>query len=327
MCELSDNPPEYFHCPVKPLPPGNPHAPFVDIVITIQFDDYPSETGWVLESMPDFRNIVFRPFGTYKSKSSMDENNSMSEKVSVQSGRFYMLSVLDEFADGFCCSVGEGSFRVESGDGDSTFVDTTPGILMSSHALRRTFYVEEPNGANSPDYVTIVVTPGIGADPSRLLLVALDNMMYETLMLYEIRPFMVMNDSRTGTGGVIASRIFKVPVLGVEFGRQRYNVLVYDDNEEEASKASFEVYLGDIRPSNLLLAQSGNYGSRKDISRSFVLFKKEDEETSSKSPSYSPKTSNDANLTSTALANSNAQMSFFLTVLLMTTLSVNFSIR
>ena len=41
------------------------------------------------------------------------------------------------------------------------------------------------------------------------------------------------------------------------------------------AKASFEVYLGDANPNNLILAQGGNYGDKNNISRSFVLFKKQ----------------------------------------------------
>ena len=49
-----------------------------------------------------------------------------------------------------------------------------------------------------------------------------------------------------------------------------------DDNEDNAvtSRASFEVYLGDVRPENLKLAQSGNYGDKNNVARSFLLFKK-----------------------------------------------------
>ena len=91
-------------------------------------------------------------------------------------------------------------------------------------------------------------------------------------MLYEIRPFMVVNDARGSAGTMVMrySRIFKAPVFGVDFGSQRYNVYLYDDNEEVAS---FEIYLGDANPTNLILAQSGNYGDEENnISRSFVLF-------------------------------------------------------
>ena len=98
VCELSDSPPSYFNCPAKPYPPGSPYDPIVDLTVTLRFDDYRSETAWLLESIPDFRNVVFRPFGTYKDKSSVDENNAMSEIVTVHSNRWYMLSILDEFA-------------------------------------------------------------------------------------------------------------------------------------------------------------------------------------------------------------------------------------
>ena len=286
VCELSDKPPPYLKCPTKPLPEGSQDSPFVDINVVIRFDDYRTETAWLLESIPDFRDIEFNPFGTYKARNTVDENNSISKTVSVQSGRWYMLTIMDEFADGFCCSVGEGFFRVESGDGTSTIVDTTPGILWTPHDLRRAFYVEDPN-TKSSDYVSIVVTLGMGADPSKFLLLALENAMYESLMLYEIRPFVIVNDHRAGTGGgIIYTRTFRVPIFGVEFNRQRYNIMVYDDNKEEASRASFEVYLGDVQEENLLLAQSGNYGDKNNISRSFVLFKEEDIVPPSPDPSF-----------------------------------------
>lgn len=290
ICEVSDDPPAYFKCPPRPRPLGNPNDAMVDIKISFRFDDYRAETGWVLESIPDFRNIRYRPFGTYKSMNSVDANNSISETVSVQSGRFYMLSVLDEFADGFCCSVGEGYFKVDhAGNRGKPIVETTPGILWTPHSLRRAFYVSDPQKDEDsfpPDYVTIVVTLGMGADPGKFLLVALENIEYEALMTYEIRPFVSLdfdssrvsgistNSGSSASGTMIYSRAFKVPVLGVEFERQRYNVMVVDDNEGQTSKANFEVYLGEVHPNNLILGQSGNYGDGNNISRSFVLFKK-----------------------------------------------------
>ena len=190
VCELSDSPPEYFNCPTKPYPAGSSNDQLVDITVTIRFDDYRSETGWVLESMPDFRNIVFRQFGAYKPVSSVDENNSMSETVTVFSGRFYMLSILDEFADGFCCTSGEGFFRVDSDSGTEPLVDTTPGILWTPHALRRAFYVSPPDVVNPPNYITIVVTLSMGADPGKLLLVAVENVMvsFDEMALSDIYP-------------------------------------------------------------------------------------------------------------------------------------------
>jgi len=277
VCKLSDSPPNYLNCPMKPYPPGSPYDPVVDLTIIFRFDDYRSETGWILESMPDFRNVMFRGFGYYKPESTVDDDNAMSETISVQSNRFYMLSILDEFADGFCCQVGEGFFRVESATDEYPVVETTPGILWSPHALRRAFYVSPPGNTNPPSYVTIVITLGMGADPSKFLLVALENVMHEALMLYEIRPFITVTDSRTGAGTIVHSRSFKVPVLTADFNRQRYNVMVYDDNE--ASQASFEVYRGAAVPENLVLAQSGSYGDKNNISRSFVMFKKASIET------------------------------------------------
>jgi hypothetical protein len=300
VCELSDSPPAYFDCPAtsRPYPPGiSPYDPVVDLTITIHFDDYRRETGWLLESMPDFRNVAFRPFGTYRDASTVDERNSASEVVSVHSGRFYMLSVLDEFADGFCCAAGQGHFRVDSSAHEVPVVDTTPGILWSPHALRRAMYVAPPDapGGGPPNYVTIVITLGGGADPGNFLFVAVENVRYEALMLYEIRPFARTSDPRYAGGGGSSetptppsstpdySREFRVPVFGPGFKSQRYNIIVYDDNGDGGGggsneRASFEVYLGDVDPDSLILAQAGNYGDKNNISRSFVLFEKEEEE-------------------------------------------------
>jgi hypothetical protein len=283
VCEIADNPPAYFGCPMKPLPPGDANDPIVNIVVSFRLDDYRTETGWVLESMPDFRNIRYRPFGTYKEKSTVDAYNSFSEPVSLQSGRFYMLSVLDEFADGFCCSVGEGYFRVDYADRNGvsngmSIVGSTPGILWTPHALRRAFYVSSPDtNAKPTDYVTLVITLGMGADPGKLLLVALENMEYDALMLYEIRPFLDFNfdSSRfSSSGQLMYTRTYVVPVFGAEFNRQRYNVIVVDDNDDDTPKTSFEVYLGAVHPKNLVLSQTGDYGDGNNISRSFALFKK-----------------------------------------------------
>ena len=274
VCQLSDSPPAYLNCPTNSYPYESPYDPVVTITITIQFDDYRSETGWLLESMPDFRNIVFRGFGHYKSADSVDPTNSVSETVPIHAGRFYMLSILDEFADGFCCNVGEGYFRVEAATEEHPLVETTPGILWSPHALRRAFYLPNPGDSLPPHYVTIVVTLGMGADPGKFLLVALENVMYESLMLYEIRPFVIVTSSRAGLGTNVLSQTFRVPVFGADFKRQRYHVLVYDDNER--NRAGFEVYEGEADPENLILAQGGNY-DKNNISRSFVLFKKQKE--------------------------------------------------
>lgn len=278
VCQISDSPPPYMNCPTKPYPTINLNDILVDITITIRFDDYRSETGWLLESVPDFRNIVYRGFGHYRDRESVDDNYSMSETVTVHPGRFYMLSILDEFADGFCCIAGEGYFRVESENMEYPIVDTTPGILSSPHALRRAFYVPKPHNTDPTKYVTISVTLGAGAVPGNFFMIALENVMHEAMMLYEIHPFLVTANARVvdhqGSGSTIVySRMFIVPIFDEEFGRQRYTVLVIDDNE--APRASFEVYLGDAKPENLVLAQSGDYGEKNKVSRSFVLFKDE----------------------------------------------------
>jgi hypothetical protein len=279
ICELSDKPPEYMNCPLKPYPPGSIDSAPVEITITIKFDKYRGETSWLLETIPDFRNVAFRPFGTYSTISSVDEDNSISETLRVQSGRFYLLTLMDEYADGFCCDPesGDGFFHVHVNGESQPIVPPTKGILWSKHALRRAFYVREPNSVDQPTFITIVLTLGYGANPDDFLYLAVENIEYEVLMLYEIQPlFTTVQSSRFGESGSVYSQVYKVPVFDADFGMQQYNVISYDDNVG-APKASFSVYLGDKQPDNLLLAQSGNYGNnRNNVVRSFVLFKSND---------------------------------------------------
>ena len=227
----------------------------------------------------------------------------MSEVVSVHSGRFYMLSILDEFADGFCCISGEGYFRVDSSTDVNPVVDTTPGILWSSHSLRRVLYVPPPDATSPSNYITISITLGNGAVPGNFLFVAIESVKYDALMLYEIRPFVRTSDPS------IDSLVFRVPVFGAEFGSQRYNVIVYDDNEGES--ASFEVYNGDAIPDNLILAQTGNYGDKNNISRSFILFKKKEVK---EEPAYSHSVPESFDTTSVAASIRNVNVNNILLV-------------
>lgn len=288
VCEMSDNPPQYMNCPIKPYPPGRIDSPPVEITITIKFDEYRGESGWLLESIPDFRNVAFRPFGSYSSALSVDENNSISETLRLQSGRFYLLTMMDEFSDGFCCDSGRGFFLVEASHERNPIVPTTLGLLWTKYTLRRAFFVSEPDdaGPNPPTFVTIVLTLGLQGNPSKFLYFAMENTQYDVMMLYEIQPFVIAaSESRVSESGAVYSQVYKVPVFDAEYGEQRYNIISYDDNEG-ASKASFEVYLGEVSPANLLLAQSGNYGKSKNVARSFVLFNGNDPSSPRFTPEY-----------------------------------------
>ena len=129
----------------------------------------------------------------------------------------------------FTFSVGEGYVQVTSDMSNYPLVSPTPGILWTPHALRRTFYVSYPGEENPPNYVSIVVRLGANADPGKFLMVALENVQYETLLLYEIRPFVTLAESRDSANAATNTRVFQVPVFGPEFKRQRYNMIVYGE--------------------------------------------------------------------------------------------------
>ena len=139
-----------------------------------------------------------------------------SEPISARSGRFYMLGVLDEFADRFCCSVGEGYFHVDYTDrnGGSNGISIMTTVVDSSIAEGVL-----GSAARRVHAAGVCVDRGhfeIGADPDRLLLVALKNAKYEALMLYEIRLFIGLNihdSSRVsvvGSGAIVYRKTFTV---------------------------------------------------------------------------------------------------------------------
>lgn len=88
---------------------------------------------------------------------------------------------------------------------------------------------------------------GANADPGKFLMVALENVQYETLLLYEIRPFVTLAESRDSTNAATNTRVFRVPVFGPEFKRQRYNMIVYGKCPSHA-RTSFK-----NRPTNATL--------------------------------------------------------------------------
>lgn len=100
-----------------PAPAPTPVAslPSVDVRIELQFDSYPQETGWKIRDSA-MNEIISKPPGTYTTP-----NAQVSEIVSLESGRSYLFTILDNFGDGMCCTNGEGSFMV--------FIDETDQLV------------------------------------------------------------------------------------------------------------------------------------------------------------------------------------------------------
>ena len=114
VCEESASPPDYFRCDLAtsitptPAPTSIVVEDAVELILDIQFDDFPSENGFFLEQLVGFDvDPVARVYpGAFAFES------SATRTYMVQRDALYNLQFFDTFEDGFeaggkgkCCSV------------------------------------------------------------------------------------------------------------------------------------------------------------------------------------------------------------------------------
>ena len=71
--------------------------------LTIQLDQYPPETAWVITQGPD--TVVISP-----SYMGVVPNTLVEQRVFLNSNTDYTFTIIDAFGDGICCEFGEGFF-------------------------------------------------------------------------------------------------------------------------------------------------------------------------------------------------------------------------
>lgn len=97
----------------EPFPQDD--ASLVDVVLSIQFDSKPYETGWYIadENFNCFRVSI--PARAYRAG-----KTSVEETIFLERGVRYMLVMEDEGGDGMCCGVNDddppGSYTLSHGD-------------------------------------------------------------------------------------------------------------------------------------------------------------------------------------------------------------------
>lgn len=106
VCLRSRNPPESFNCDeVTPAPvsvvatmPSVSSAPSVakvEVLVQIETDKYPAETGWRLERAETGELVYEVPVGTYSTPEAVE-----TEILSLESDRDYALALVDDYGDG-----------------------------------------------------------------------------------------------------------------------------------------------------------------------------------------------------------------------------------
>jgi hypothetical protein len=110
LATLDDTP---VSAPVPaPVSPGSLY-----LELEIQFDSFPTETGWILRADEKLNStarvndqiIAFKPSGSY---SDLEASQLITESIALPSEGNYTFYFLDAFADGICCSYGNGYYRL-----------------------------------------------------------------------------------------------------------------------------------------------------------------------------------------------------------------------
>jgi hypothetical protein len=120
ICTLSDVPPSSIDCSRVATDDGTVRS--APITITLQFDDYPMETGWSVRNKETETVVVQVPAGTYDTA-----QGQVAETVFLPVGANYIFEVEDTFGDGLCCAT-PGNYVVVLGrDPDGADVLVTGG--------------------------------------------------------------------------------------------------------------------------------------------------------------------------------------------------------
>jgi len=89
-----------------------PCAPCTDVTVTLNLDDYPEETAWLIT---DNTGDLVASGGNYTSQPA----NSTVVKIACLTDACYNFEITDEYGDGICCGFGNGSYIVRDADGNT----------------------------------------------------------------------------------------------------------------------------------------------------------------------------------------------------------------
>ncbi|WP_340199858.1 fibronectin type III domain-containing protein [Ascidiimonas sp. W6] len=118
-----------------------------DVTLTINFDEYPEETSWTLQTTGG-TTIASNSYSTAN-----PDGSTVVENINGLSSGDYVFTITDAFGDGICCGFGNGSYTLESSEGilasggDFGASDVTNFCVddTKSPALRTQLLAEEDN--------------------------------------------------------------------------------------------------------------------------------------------------------------------------------------
>ncbi|GAA4275881.1 hypothetical protein GCM10022259_06050 [Aquimarina mytili] len=137
-----------------------------DVVLTLNFDDYPQETSW---QIIDSSNQVIASGGTYGSQ---PDGSTLTITECLDPGT-YTFTLNDSYGDGMCCGYGNGSYSLVSGGttiasggafGSSetttfTIGTSTKGIVIESVTTTEPLRISiSPNPVGNDELLTVTIS-------------------------------------------------------------------------------------------------------------------------------------------------------------------------
>ena len=95
----------------SPTSSSQPSVRSLDVTVVVQFDKYPAETAWFIDSADGTQNYVARPLGYYQS----NQSGKAVETFTLPEGLNYRFKIIDLFGDGTCCWAGAGYYAMYEG--------------------------------------------------------------------------------------------------------------------------------------------------------------------------------------------------------------------
>ena len=83
------------------------------IVLNLTFDEYPEETSWTIMDIES--DEIIASGDNYPES---QEFQTITEEICVNSESCYVFTIFDSYADGICCSFGQGGFELTSAQGE-----------------------------------------------------------------------------------------------------------------------------------------------------------------------------------------------------------------
>ncbi len=263
VCEMSRDPPRWYDCPTPspvPVTPSPSRSPIphnkVQLLIDIELDEYPEETGWMLSTLTEndedgedaSEEVVYaKPIGGYAGS---DAGTVLQYRVLVDAEGWYNLTIYDSAGNGFAGTLN---------------VDLDTGVQSESRSLVKEPGFTEVSG-NAVNYAMYV-----GSSPPRFLTL---NLLFDDYsasvggVAYELRNddddiifALAWNETYYSTAGFESVTI---PIYGPAGGDRTYTLRFW------AGDVLYELYLGDPEADATLLNVGSGAGGTDETFR-FVI--------------------------------------------------------